>query len=119
MAINLPAGWREFTKEDWYGLAGATPFKWGEPLLRDVEKDGVDGEAIVDAEGAGLVFYDGEVEEYWSADSPAAVVWLLTRPSEPKTVASATVGTVTIDVAKLTDADLHNAGFRRTDAEES
>lgn len=56
---------REFTKEDWYGMAGAAPFQNGaEPLVcYEIKVDGLDTVAVIDAEGFSFEVYtpDGDV----------------------------------------------------------
>jgi hypothetical protein len=68
----VPLGkWREFTKVDWYGMAGAESFPghdWiegvaqAEPLIADFKVDGLDAYAILDANGVwiDILTPDGE-----------------------------------------------------------
>jgi hypothetical protein len=42
---------REFSKDDWYGWAGAEEFKDGEPLIYEKEFHGTEFVAIADATG--------------------------------------------------------------------
>ena len=59
---------RPFTKEDWYGMAGATPFEDdSEPLVcYDIKVDGLDTLAVIDAEGFHFEVYapDGDQTEW-------------------------------------------------------
>lgn len=63
MAINFM--FTEFTKEDWYGYAGATAFADGsEPIIAEWSDGDSDDQLqiVLDAEGGCIYFYeDGEV----------------------------------------------------------
>lgn len=51
--------WREFTKVDWYGMAGATSFPGDvEPLLADIQVNDQDAVVVLDANDVWIAVYD-------------------------------------------------------------
>lgn len=79
--------WRPFSKEDWYGFAGATSFPDGSPpLFAELTVDGQEGLAVLDAVGIEVYVYvdtsNWHVDETtWAAHGPATarIAALLSR----------------------------------------
>lgn len=76
--------WRTFTREDWFGYAGAASFSDGrEPLVAELKVDGAHAVAVLDAEGLSILWggtEDEDGEAWWFGGVEAARLIALMGP---------------------------------------
>ena len=73
---------REFTRDDWYGFAGAEEFRDGAPLICEETLDfNVQFTAVADATGVSLYFYH---ESYEGGDPAEETFFLGIRSNSQK-----------------------------------